>query len=309
MSREIQQIDATAADLRRYRIELPNLLDDSKLHPFAFRLLAHYYRRRVCWESIETTADLCCMSVGSVTKYRSQLARDGWIHVERVKNERGGIDGIRVTVVDVWAKNFERYGSAKSQQMNLQVTTDELASRNRRNKERKEKKEPSKKGLDALAFDFDSLADAFPSNLDSDEFKAAARRWVAHVASMPKQTVTESRIVAWLNRCSRFGADVSIQVIDFAISGGKHDLYSDAFERFVSTERGAARSAERQTTDHSAFEQLLAVYDGSLSADSLSDEIVSAIEATGCNLEQALEYPRDWFVGQFRADFVGEYES
>ena len=80
MSNEIQEIDAIASDLRKYRIELPNLLDDSGLHPFAFRLLAHYYRRRVCWESIETTAKICKMAVGSVVKHRRALEQGGWIH-------------------------------------------------------------------------------------------------------------------------------------------------------------------------------------------------------------------------------------
>ena len=156
----------------------------------------------------------------------------------------------------------------------------------------------SKSGSDAPiahTFDFDSFEEV-PRNLDTEEFRAAARRWVAHVASLPKQTVTPSRITAWLARCSKFGADVAIQVIDFAISGGKHDLYPDAFERFSDK----SRQAEQQTDHHPLFEQLVSVYDGTLSPDSLSPDILRAIEATGYDLNQVRGMARDWFMGAYR---------
>ena len=37
-----------AGDLRKYRIELPNLYDDADLDPYEFRLLAHYKRVGTC---------------------------------------------------------------------------------------------------------------------------------------------------------------------------------------------------------------------------------------------------------------------
>ena len=95
-----------AGDLRKYRIELPNLYDDADLDPYEFRLLAHYKRVGTCWESTATTAAKCKMSVGKVSEARRSLQDKGFIHIQDEPSDYGTI---QITVKDVWAQNFEKY--------------------------------------------------------------------------------------------------------------------------------------------------------------------------------------------------------
>lgn len=94
------------SDLRKYRIELPNLYDDADLDVYEFRLLAHYKRVGACWESTATTAAKCKMSVGKVSEARRTLQDKGFITIEEEPSEYGTI---QITVNDVWAQNFEQY--------------------------------------------------------------------------------------------------------------------------------------------------------------------------------------------------------
>ena len=95
-----------AGDLRKYRIELPNLYDDADLDPYEFRLLAHYKRVGTCWESTATTAAKCKMSVGKVSEARRSLQDKGFINIQDEPSDYGTI---QITVKDVWAQNFEKY--------------------------------------------------------------------------------------------------------------------------------------------------------------------------------------------------------
>ena len=105
MNDQEENQEIRASDLKKYRTEIPNLYDDSDLDPFAFRLLVHYCRRGSCWESIRTTAATCKMSHQSVIKYREELAKAGWIEIERCD------EGVVITVVDKWQMNFGRYAT------------------------------------------------------------------------------------------------------------------------------------------------------------------------------------------------------
>jgi len=106
----VSQQAISAPDLRKYRTELPNLIDDMKLDPYAFRLLVHYYRIGNCWESTRTTAKLCQMSVGKVSETRRILARKKLIHLE---DEGSGT--LKIHVVDIWPQNFSHYGKISQQ--------------------------------------------------------------------------------------------------------------------------------------------------------------------------------------------------
>ena len=94
-------------DLRKYRIELPNLYDDSELDPYEFRLLAHYKRVGTCTESSRTTAAICKMSTMAVSKKRKSLHKKGFIVLKKVHVERGF--SYKITVVDKWMENFVKY--------------------------------------------------------------------------------------------------------------------------------------------------------------------------------------------------------
>jgi len=80
--------------------QTPNLIDDSGLSPYEFRLLSHYYRVGTCWESTRTTAAKCCMSMGMVSKVRKSLHEKGWIEISEGAHKTMDID-----VVDKWAEN------------------------------------------------------------------------------------------------------------------------------------------------------------------------------------------------------------
>lgn len=100
------------SDLRKYRIEIPNLYDDSDLDPYEFRLLVHYKRVGRCTESTRTTATKCHMSAGQVSKKRKALAEKGFIDMQEVPLEGNQFSYI-IIVLDRWQENFSKY-SARS---------------------------------------------------------------------------------------------------------------------------------------------------------------------------------------------------
>jgi hypothetical protein len=109
-------------DLRKYRIELPNLLDDLALSVYAFRLYAHIKRRAgaaprgVCNEGLRGMARHCKMSLGTAAKARQELLDKKLIRV-RVEIVAGTGRAGRfeiITVVDIWATNFERFDPKKN---------------------------------------------------------------------------------------------------------------------------------------------------------------------------------------------------
>lgn len=101
---QVQEI-IDASDLRKYRIEIPNLYDDADLTPFQFRLLVHYKRVGNCWEGTRKTAQKCHMSLGTVVAARKFLAQHHYIKL----GKRSQYDTITVTVVDQWRENFKQY--------------------------------------------------------------------------------------------------------------------------------------------------------------------------------------------------------
>jgi DnaD/phage-associated family protein len=105
-----QQIQ-DSGDLRKYRIELPNLYDDADLDPYEFRLLAHYKRVGACYESTRATAEKCKMSVGKVSAARDSLHEKGFIVIDEYVSK---YDTLQITVTDVWAENFAKYAKMKA---------------------------------------------------------------------------------------------------------------------------------------------------------------------------------------------------
>lgn len=89
--------------LNRYFTQFPNIIDDSKLSPFEFRLLIHYYRVGECWEGVRTTAEKCSMSTGKVAETRKSLEAKGFITID----EKG--DGVTIRVVDKAEENVQKY--------------------------------------------------------------------------------------------------------------------------------------------------------------------------------------------------------
>jgi hypothetical protein len=103
-----EQAIVDQSDLRKYRIELPNLYDDADLDPYEFRLLAHFKRVGRCTEGLKTTAKKCHMSPSQASEKRRSLHDKGWIVMKEVQLKDGGYAYV-IFVVDKWRENFEKY--------------------------------------------------------------------------------------------------------------------------------------------------------------------------------------------------------
>ena len=102
------------SDLRKYRTELPNLIDDLSLSPYAQRLYSHIKRRAGASDGGECKAGLrgmarhCDMSLGKASAARKELLDRGLIRVERKSAKEGGFYD-SITIVDIWPANFAFY--------------------------------------------------------------------------------------------------------------------------------------------------------------------------------------------------------
>lgn len=100
-------------DLRKYRTEIPNLVDDLGLSPHAYRLYGHMKRvcganpSGRCYQGTRTLAKHCKMSVGKISEAKKELIAFKLIAVETFPASENKPDQIRI--LDVWRANFERY--------------------------------------------------------------------------------------------------------------------------------------------------------------------------------------------------------
>ena len=104
-----------SGDLRQYRTEIPNLIDDMDLSVYAFRLYVHLKRVAgasedgACWQSTRTLAKHCGMSVSKVSQSKQELVDAGLIEIDQGGWKRGKADII--SICDIWPQNFVRYSS------------------------------------------------------------------------------------------------------------------------------------------------------------------------------------------------------
>jgi hypothetical protein len=92
--------------LEKYFTQFPNIIDDSELDPYEFRLLLHYYRVGECWEGVRKTATICKMSTGKVASTRKALEEKGFITIAM------NGDGIIINLVDLAQKNLNKYSKS-----------------------------------------------------------------------------------------------------------------------------------------------------------------------------------------------------
>lgn len=103
-------------DLRKYRIEIPNIVDDMGLSPYELRLYVHIKRRAgageggTCREGTRRMAAVCKMSIGQVSQAKQKLKEAGLINVELGV---GPSSPDVITITDIWPKNFRTYARAK----------------------------------------------------------------------------------------------------------------------------------------------------------------------------------------------------
>ncbi len=105
-----QQHLGDGGDPKRWRTELPNLIDDLGLDPYQRALYVHYKRvcganGGTCYESVRTTAAKTKMNGSKVSTTRRELNTLGLIVCHKVK----GSDNIHIKIVDIWEINFAFY--------------------------------------------------------------------------------------------------------------------------------------------------------------------------------------------------------
>lgn len=101
----------SGGDLRKYRIELPNLIDDMELSIYAFRLYVHLKRVAgsdgACFQSTKTLAKHCGISIGKIVEAKKELADKGLINIEKRDRTKNETD--LITIYDIWPQNFAFY--------------------------------------------------------------------------------------------------------------------------------------------------------------------------------------------------------
>ena len=152
-------------DLRRYRTEIPNMVDDmDDLSVYAYRLYGRLKRvagdSGVCWQSTDTLATACNMSAGSVVKAKTELVEKGLIDIVKIKNPHGGREYHEIRITNIWQDNLAKYSSSPDEVANssheLASSPDEVASSPGEVKNKPFKNKPRKKS-DIAAPDFDEM--------------------------------------------------------------------------------------------------------------------------------------------------------
>ena len=112
-------------DLRSYRTEIPNIVDDMDLSLTAFRLYIHLKRvagdTGASWEGVRRLADACRMSVGAVRSAKAELEAAGLITVEHGVGEQADT----ITINDIWLENMLRYSGRNTRQAQPPTSAEE----------------------------------------------------------------------------------------------------------------------------------------------------------------------------------------
>lgn len=127
----MNEINAIREDGRQHFALMPNIVDEMGLSVYAYRLYGHLKRVTgeygTCNQSTRTMAQTCAMSTASISRAKQELIAAGLIRVREMKGQHGGHDYHEITIVDVWAKNYEYYQARKQvTESNSQVTGSNL---------------------------------------------------------------------------------------------------------------------------------------------------------------------------------------
>ena len=104
-----------AGDLRKYRTEIPNVVLEMGLSPYALTLYLHLKRTAgqngKCWKSVRTLAEETSVSKSEIARTRTELEERELIAVEQPKDPR---KPSVVSIVDIWEKNFDHFREKKA---------------------------------------------------------------------------------------------------------------------------------------------------------------------------------------------------
>lgn len=101
-----------AGDPRKYYTQVPNIIDDTPMSVYAFRLYVHLKRVAgddgTCWQGTRKLADACGMSAGKISEAKRELEKLGLITIKTVMNGQA-ISHQEITIIDVWDNNATKY--------------------------------------------------------------------------------------------------------------------------------------------------------------------------------------------------------
>jgi hypothetical protein len=108
-----KQTNANGNNNHKYRTEIPNLIVDKGLSPYALCLYVHIKRtagdKGKCWKSIRTLAKDSGMCRNVVFKAEQELMRHGQITISKVVNKHGGYPCNEIRITDVWDENYRSF--------------------------------------------------------------------------------------------------------------------------------------------------------------------------------------------------------
>lgn len=117
-------------DLKRYFIQIPNIIDDMNLSVYAFRLYCHLKRVAgdggECYQSTDTLAKSCGVGKGTISRAKKELEQAKLITV-RSEPCPGGFSH-HIEINDIWSENIEAYQRSPRDQgspQELQRSTEE----------------------------------------------------------------------------------------------------------------------------------------------------------------------------------------
>jgi hypothetical protein len=241
-------------DTHKYRIEIPNEVDDAGLTVYAFRLYAHIKRvagdRGFCSQGTRTLARVCKMSTGEVVKSKKELAGAKLIKIKQAGEGYNRTD--RIYVVNIWQHNYNRYNKEKLaterspdehnvHDMNEVFTTRTERSSDEHKKER-DKKEPTEeepvgvggtppaRRLQAKPCDAEFLEELQSDTSYEDlDVLYVYQKMIAWCKQKGKQP-TRNRLIHWLNSENRpiSGGTRDVNIIKQSKIGGRNRRTADA---------------------------------------------------------------------------------
>lgn len=108
---------------RKYFTQIPNLIIDFPLSPYAFRVYVHIKRVTgedgICWQTTRTIADRCNISRNSVNRAIKELVSNRFIEVIKVPGKHGEFSHNEMTIRDIWKNNVDFYNLTENQRREL----------------------------------------------------------------------------------------------------------------------------------------------------------------------------------------------
>jgi hypothetical protein len=196
-------------DPRKYFIQIPNMIDDSDLSVYEFRLYVHLKRVAgdggVCFQTTQTLAKACLMSTAAVARAKKTLADKKLIIIKEMPGVHGGRPYHEITIIDIWTKNISSYSQIRQvSTSNLQGAPQKLASYPGSIKEEPIKEEPIKNSSNS-----DNNHNISPVGILSkasglSSFPGDNLQWIEVVYSMAETYGEERTIAAMKSACAKW---------------------------------------------------------------------------------------------------------